>query len=219
MIWMLCLWGTCPGLLKMALYVFDCVSLVRVHVTWGRCCPCTLACKNLTFFDKSCVGICQGPWYWVACYIRILLVYCTTWCWIGEKWMAEGVCVWVWVGWGGGRGGVLQLSSQTRNICLICVTCFLLIWEVCWWRSVSFEASPEGETRALSVCLFFFSSAFVIQDRFWSGCNPSFVKWNAKLKAELSEWNLRKVCNIRKLRCGFVSIFFSKCLWLSGVLE
>lgn len=26
----------------------------------------------------------------------------------------------------------LQLSSQTRTICLICVTCFLLIWEVCW---------------------------------------------------------------------------------------
>ena len=34
---------------------------------------------------------------------------------------------------GGGLGEKeLQLSSQTRTICLICVTCFLLIWEVCW---------------------------------------------------------------------------------------
>lgn len=38
----------------------------------------------------------------------------------------------------GGGGRVRQLSSQTRNICLICVTCFLLIWEVCWRRSVTY---------------------------------------------------------------------------------
>lgn len=33
---------------------------------------------------------------------------------------------------GGQEEKELQLSSQTRTICLICVTCFLLIWEVCW---------------------------------------------------------------------------------------
>lgn len=69
--------------------------------------------------------------------VQALRVHCSTWCFL--LWGKKGC-------WG---RGIMQLSSQTRNICLICVTCFLLIWEVCWWRSVSFEAGLEGETRAL----------------------------------------------------------------------
>lgn len=75
--------------------------------------------QKLDLYDTSSIITCRGTWYSVAyckglaCGLHNLVLL--QW---GKKWTEEG---------GGGGGGEMQLSSQTRNICLICVTCFLLI--------------------------------------------------------------------------------------------
>lgn len=193
--------------------MFACVSLVFDSPGKGGEISerkCTLSSKNLTFCDTSSVITCRGPWYSVA-YCKSLA--CVLHNLVLLRWRKNGWRRVVVVGGGGDNATVITNKKHLSHLCNLFSFNMRSMLEICEFWGKPWRRDQSTLSLLIPFFLLRFRQGFGVAITHNLSNEMPNSKWNC------SELNLWKVWNIRKLCCGFVSVLFSKCTWLSGVLE